>query len=356
MRVIYFTNQPAPYQTEFQKALVNIDLTFVYEHALQGRPKNWAHTLSKNIYSSGPFSFFKILKKSNPDIVVMLGFKRLELYVSFLFKIIYSRNVSIIIFSETLRSEKSLKFRNSLLIKTYLWFINKFVKLVLCSNYHSLFQLELLGIPKNKLKIFNYPIIYNSNFLYQPKSINKKQLKVLFANRLTSIYKPKEAIKLFEIIKSKSNGAELYIFGQGPMLGEIKKAINSSKIKESIKLFDAVHINDLSKFYHEFDLLILPNKFGNGNATVMEASLCGVIPFVELNTCGSKEQIINRVIGFGHSTIREFTDNLDYLLSLSTEEIMVLKENGRKAFLNRTPQARAIHFEHILENMISNEF
>ena len=141
MRVIYFSNQPAPYQELLSIFLIKeIEFKFIYLNtALKGRNPDWAKILGNNHFIRNN-SIRQEISKFQPDIVVFLGVFKKELFHLIFLKLFF--RFRLVIFSEVMRNHRLYRYRNPIIVYSYLKLISPFVDSFLCGNEYVKFQFE----------------------------------------------------------------------------------------------------------------------------------------------------------------------------------------------------------------------
>lgn len=331
MRVIYFSNQPAPYQ-ELLSTYLNKELEFKFIYlnpSLTGRNSEWAKILGNNHFLGNSSMGYEI-RKFQPDIVVFLGVFKKELFSILFFKYLYGFKLAV--FTEVLRNHKNYRYRNPFLVFGYLKLISPLVDYFLCGNEFVKFQLELANINVKKLKLINYPIIHiDRRTSYEN---NSDTFRVLHANRLDKLNNPTEIIRQFDIIKKHKKSAILYLFKEGLMYDEVKVLVGE---RSDIKFFSNVRYDKLDDFYSTFDILLNARNFGSGNNSTIEAMCQGVVPIIHKGTVGSREQIFNGVTGFGYYTFGDFEKSFLLYLGTSLDSINRIKCNNEN-WIMRSPK------------------
>jgi len=147
---------------------------------------------------------------------------------------------------------------------------------VLTLSKQSKTEIQNLGIPRKKIKVFTYWIdlkkfqIPNSKFQIRKKLGWEGKFVVLFVGRLV---KEKGVLELLEAAKKWNDNITLAIAGSGPLEGEIKN--QKSKIKNLIYL-GRVNNDKLPPYYSASDLVIVPSTHEEGfGRVILEALACG---------------------------------------------------------------------------------
>jgi len=150
---------------------------------------------------------------------------------------------------------------------------------------------------EKKLKIIVYPIdkkttrIYNrNNFLYF-NSNNNLKIKVGFIGRLEHQKGIFDFIELAE--RLGKNNFIFYIIGTGSLKNQVQKRISNL---HNIFLIGFVPSNELSEYYYNLDIVVIPSKWETFCFVALEAQSLG-IPVLSYDIPGPNEIIINNVTG-----------------------------------------------------------
>jgi glycosyltransferase involved in cell wall biosynthesis len=220
----------------------------------------------------------------------------------------------------------------------------------LATNYHSQFQLELLKVKPRTIQVFHYPIgIYESPLLRKEIEI-KNNVRLLFCSRMIEQYDPIEAIRQYLEWQRTYPNVSLTMVKYGPLFDYVNDFVKKEGV--DVHFADPVAFEDLPEFYSNYDFLLLPARFGNGNAVVMEAGMCGVVPVIRDSTPGAREQIIQGLTGFLYKTEKEFIKTLNLAMTLTSNERVQVQKNAITTFGHRTPRGRAYRLYEIIADNI----
>jgi glycosyltransferase involved in cell wall biosynthesis len=127
---------------------------------------------------------------------------------------------------------------------------------------------------------------------YLPNSIDtskfpfketKNNYKLLWVRAFTSIYQPKLAIDIFEMVKNEFPQATLTMIG--PDLGqkaEVELYIESKGLKSSVEILGAIDNNILVNYYHDHSVYLNTTLYESFGVAVLEAAASG-LPVVSTN-------------------------------------------------------------------------
>ena len=191
------------------------------------------------------------------------------------------------------------KFHNYLYnSKFYFNLLSKYDYIIVSNNFDYMFiKLRPESDFEKKLKIIVYPIdkkttrIYNrNNFLYF-NSNNNLKIKVGFIGRLEHQKGIFDFIELAE--RLGKNNFIFYIIGTGSLKNQVQKRISNL---HNIFLIGFVPSNELSEYYYNLDIVVIPSKWETFCFVALEAQSLG-IPVLSYDIPGPNEIIINNVTG-----------------------------------------------------------
>lgn len=121
----------------------------------------------------------------------------------------------------------------------------------------------------------------------------------LFANRMTAIYGPETALRIFAQILARSPQSRLLMNAAGEMGEACRRLTLSLGIEHAVEfLTDIKRWDELHQVYARSDILLLPATFSNGNATILEAMASGMGIVVSDRVLGSGRMIVDGQNGF----------------------------------------------------------
>ncbi|WP_272666342.1 glycosyltransferase family 4 protein [Providencia sp. PROV174] len=179
------------------------------------------------------------------------------------------------------------KFKGSFLSKAHFFIFSKLKNTISCSES---VRENLKSFKVSSVTIKNGVCIDHNHSLYN-KNKNKNKIFV-FVGRLIERKQPIQAYQLFCKIASK--GDQLFYYGEGPLLGDLKKlTIKDSRV--SIKGF----VDDIQSIYLNADILISLSLAEGYPLSVLEAIsykckvvLSGIAPHLEIQKSLNEEIVI----------------------------------------------------------------
>jgi glycosyltransferase involved in cell wall biosynthesis len=258
--------------------------------------------LLNNVYfrKSGKYlslDLFGKLKEFDPDLIVIGGFSSPSSILTYLWAK-YNNKKTVVI------TERSRNSKGQLRGKSLIWYIlriiyNK-VDLIMTTDEDIVPQFRDVFGFGNKVVAGRYSSDLDQYFSH-PIRIEKKDkdYSIIFPNRLTEIYNPILAIKIFEFLLVKYPNLNLYMNAVGELRYDCESYITNHKLSENIQFLDDITSwNDLSLIYKSNDIMILPANFSNGNFTILEAMASGMGIVISDNVLGVGKLIENNINGY----------------------------------------------------------
>ncbi|HEV3222663.1 MAG TPA: glycosyltransferase [Puia sp.] len=191
-------------------------------------------------------------------------------------------------------------------------------------------NLLLTGVPEER--IFDIPngIVVGSETL--PSVRGRKPAKVLFVGNLYQ--QPAKGVDIllhaWRIVHAQFPDAVLQIIGDG-VVPDYKYFTDRLQISDVVNFLGKQ--SDLSRYYTEADVFVLPSRREGMSNALMEAMLNGV-PCIATDISGSQDLILNNVNGIlvppGNPTL--LAEGISYLLS-NPDIAQALAERGRETIL-----------------------
>jgi len=252
------------------------------------------------------------LDRLDPDIIILGGFSIPSNYIAYRWA---RRNEKrCVVFTERSRDKNGKPRGRSLVWRLLRWFYRD-LDLVIVSSDDVLTQFRDEFEFGDRVVTGRYAADLDG---YGTHPLRKPQpaYTYLFANRLTEIYNPLGALKIFALILAKYPGSRLLMNAAGE-LGELCRArIEDLGISESVEFLTGIQSWDqLHTVYARCDILILPANFSNGNFTILEAMASGMGVVVSDRVLGIGKIIKDGVNGFNcEPTIEAFVDRIEHYI------------------------------------------
>lgn len=293
LKVVFFSCIPTPHWLKFVPHLRKyVDAEFYYyEPGNHGRPDWWlmdlgehSHVMNVKPWKSKYFSFkpLRVLRKENPDIVVLQGFTYPASFLAYCWARFNHRKT--IVFSERLRDysrnqggEKVGCVPRKL---NFVWRIIRFlyrnVDLVGSTSKDAVSQFADEFRFGSKVVHFPYPSDID-DYYYHPVRQPKECYTLLFPNSLIWRYDPIMAIEIFKEVLSRHPNMRLMMCAYGPLIEDVKKLIFKYKIEDKVEFLDYFKCwEDMGRLYSQCDIMYLPARWSNGNYSITECRASGM--------------------------------------------------------------------------------
>ncbi len=107
------------------------------------------------------------------------------------------------------------------------------------------------------------------------KEYKERELIIGFVGRLERIKGILNFVDAIPLISRHFRDIKVLIIGDGPLRGEIERRIEKHEISGVVELLGRVPHEDLSQYYNEFKLLVLPSYSEGVPLVILEAMSCG---------------------------------------------------------------------------------
>ncbi len=204
-------------------------------------------------------------------------------------------------------------FPKSGLYSNFIRYMFNSCKAVLCLSRQSKKEVEDLGIPHNKVKVFTYWVNqeifkeYDKREARRELSLPLNKFICFFVGRLVEVKGVNELMEAAKITK----GNILYIVaGDGPLADKVRKVSGRHK---NVLFFGKIDNKSLPMYYSAADVLVVPSVHEEGfGRVILEALSCGT-PVVGSNRGAIPEAIteeIGKLIKVNPKNIRNAIEEL----------------------------------------------
>lgn len=356
-KILYLTNIPSPYKTEFFNQLgEKVDLTVIYElHAATNRDIRWNCLrvskfreiyLSPIIRRSEVSVSLDVIRhiKRDYDEFVISGYGSPTSIISMIYALIMSIPYSITIDGIIDDVKASNWFKNT--IKSVLI---RNAKRCICSGQKNKEYLGNLIGGSNNIVIIPLSSVHTTEILSHPLSPQEKSA----IRRQCGFPEGKVYLSVGRLIKSKGfdwllqcwhaakiQNASLIIVGSGPEEVSLKRIVISNDIK-NVWLLDHVNKDKLFEYYKASDVFILPTQRDVWGLVIIEAMANG-LPIISTNRCGSAIELVrnngiildyqdsNRMI----SAMKQLSDG-DHINKMATESLSIIRGCSIENMVNK---------------------
>lgn len=307
-KLVYISMIAAPHQIKLCRAMNSyFDAEFWFYDELGERAKWWKINLSdrekiipnvfvkfKSKYIT--LSHLKMLKKFNPDIVMLGGISVPANYLAYRWA--KRNNKKTILFTERSRDANG-NLRKASLIWKFLSWIYRNVDLLMVSEADIVPQFRDEFNFGSKVKASRYASDIDAYMKHEIRGAKNESYKLMFPNRLTDIYNPLGAITIFKKLNEKYPATSLNMNAVGELRTECEELVEKYGLNGKVTFLDNISSwDDLHLEYKKCDIMILPAKFSNGNFTIIEAMASGMGIVISENVLGVGNYIENKINGY----------------------------------------------------------
>lgn len=285
MKILYFTNKPAPYRVEFFNQLNKenqVTVLFDYNNNDDRNPMwykdNNYNFEFVNIKKYGLFQLNKILRNNKYDIVVIGTYATLN--GAFLNILLKTRKIEFFInadggFIASKESFISKKLKTMFLSKADYY---------LSTGKETNKYLIYYGAKKEKIFIYPFTSLNKSDILSEPIQYEEKMkmrrragynYNRLFISVGSFIYRKGYDIFLDSIRNSEFKSTGFLIIGGGENKNEYLKYISDNNIK-NVHIIDFCQKKDILDYYKMSDVFFCPSREDIWGLVINEAMSCGL--------------------------------------------------------------------------------
>ena len=306
-KLVFFSAIASPHWVRFNPHLRTVyDAEFYFYERSAGRQSFWEVPLGEHCHVLGArFSWkrryctlavLKVLREENPDIVLLGGFSVPSNYLAYLWAKRHKRRVVVI-------TERS-RVRATGKPRPYDWKWK-----LLHWLYHDVDQVMVTAsdiAPQfrddykfgSRVVVGQYPADIDRYYSH-PVRGRKDTYTLIFANRLTDIYNPLAAVRIFSMVRKRHVNVRMRMNATGELRADVEAFIGKLGLKESVEFLDGIKSwDDLGNVYKTSDIMLLPAKYSNGNYTIFECMVSGMACIVSENVLGTGPAKM-RAIGAG---------------------------------------------------------
>lgn len=150
----------------------------------------------------------------------------------------------------------------------------------------------------DKVQTAQYPADLDA-FLEHPLRGRKERYRLLFANRLTPLYNPLSAIRIFHKVWTQYPGTTLLLNAAGELKDACADLISSLPCSSAVSFLEDIPAwDEMHQVYRQSDILLFPALFSNGNFTIYEAMASGMGLVISDRVLGNGRLIENNINGF----------------------------------------------------------
>ena len=182
------------------------------------------------------------------------------------------------------------------------------------------------GIPPAKLLKLHSTINTNK---FIPSPLKNKLYDFVYVGRISSEKRPEFLIKAFSLLARNRPEAKLLIVGDGPLLFQTIKMVQSTNLAETIDFVGFQ--SDVLPWLYKSRFIVLVSESEGLPVAVMEAMSAGLIPLTT-DVGNIRDIILNGVTGFyiAKNDLLRFAQKMIYLMEMNEIEEKIMQNNARK--------------------------
>ncbi len=307
LKVYYYGGQSAVNDDKGfgQKVTWDIPLLDGYDHEFLKNASS-SKGMNTRFLDAINWSIFKVLRKSDDNVVIVNGWAYLTDWLVFLAAKLYGKKVWMRAEMPWNQEElKPMSFKKSLkffIFKYVLFkiFIDKFLFIGTQNKMYYLMH----GVKESRL-IFAPYAVDNQHFqslktdglsARQKWNIDAKQIIILFSGKLIDKKRPLDLLKAFHQLNDANT--TLFYMGDGPLRNELEAYIAQFNLKNVI-ISGFINQSEIGTIYSMSDLFVMCSGIGETWGLSVNEAMNFSLPVIVSSTCGSSFDIVeNGVNGF----------------------------------------------------------
>ncbi len=159
---------------------------------------------------------------------------------------------------------------------------------IVAMSRESVSELNAINFPLSRVLQTPNGIRYGLKTTQTEFNVDSTKVRVVFVGRLMFQKGIEDLLHAWQILNKKCTNAELEIWGEGPLLNDMKSLSTKLKLTNSIKFCG--HLDNVRDRLNGMDIFVLPSYVeGNSNA-ILEAMAAG-LPIVATRVGGTAMQV-----------------------------------------------------------------
>lgn len=162
---------------------------------------------------------------------------------------------------------------------------------------------RVYGVPDEKMFLVPYAVDNEFFFSKEKECRHRKNLAkqiynipadvpvILFSGKLTSVKRPMDLLKAFEIVSKELKAALVYV-GDGPLFNKLQKYVRENQLK-NVFFLGFKNQTELPEMYALADVLVLPSEFEPWGLVVNEA-MCFGLPVIVSDQVGAGGDLVKK--------------------------------------------------------------
>lgn len=284
-KLVFFSPIASPHQVRFCAYLRKyFDAEFYFYERCSGRQAFWAVPLEEHCHVLPTrfkwhrryctLSVLKVLDRIKPDIVMFGGLSIPSNY--FAYRWALRHGAKTVVQTERSRVVATGKPREYDLTWRALHWLYRKIDRIMVTALDILPQFRDTFRFGDKVVVGQYPADIDRYYRHPVRGAQKRYT-LIFPNRLTEIYNPLGAVRIFDLVRKRYPETRLKMNAAGELRPEVEKLITDLGIADSVEFLDDIKTwDDLGEIYKNCDIVYLPAKFSNGNYTIIECQVSGM--------------------------------------------------------------------------------
>lgn len=271
------------------------------------------------------YRVYKMIKKNNPDII--------HVNDSILAKVI----LPLVLLRKTKKTLYTIHTDPERDGKSYRKLVNLIALKLLNIKFIAINESNLDKANKfyntSKIELVQNGIDINKYTIKSKKNINKdKEINFVNVARFFEVKNHKFLIDIFYELEKEYPNSKLHLFGDGPLLNEIKEYSQKIGLYDKISFYG--NVKNINEILSDMDIFIFPSLYEGSPLAIIEALATG-IPIVASNRGGIPSLVKNYFNGFVcELVLEEFITKVKELIENEElyKKISMNNINGRKSF------------------------
>lgn len=197
--------------------------------------------------------------------------------------------------------------------------------LLLCCGKYAAEDFKLTKNYENRIVRFGYfPKVDTVEF--EPKKDNNS---IVWAGRMIDWKHPEIILELADYLYKKQMDFVINVVGDGPLLTEFKKQLDTKPYKNKIKIYGALNYQDVRKIMLSSQIHIFTSDSSEGWGAVLNESMsCKCIPVVDERIGASTYLINDGVNGFLYTKPHELYDSVLKIFAFDDKNMKTVSNNA----------------------------
>ena len=358
IKVVNISAVASPHMVRFIPFMrQKFDAEFYFYEALGGRQAWWAIDLGEHGHILDcwfkwkarylTFSVLGILRKNNPDVVMLGGFAAPSNYLAYVWARLHKKKV--IVFTERSRNHKTGKLYGYNWYWKMIHFLYRNIDMVMTTSVDIVPQFRDTFHFGEKVVGGQYPSDLDRYYSH-PLRGKKDSYTIIFPNSMTERYNPLGAVEIFHIVQKRYPKTKMKMNASGEMRHLVKRRIRELGLLDSVEILDYIsNWDELGQVYASCDIMLLPAIFSNGNYTISECAVSGMGCVISDKILGESAEILKTtgsgvVIPLDNMRFAEEICNYIEHPELIDKAALI----NREAFQHRTLKGTAEMYERLI--------